>query len=51
MGVERKGGKTSGSDSYDDNTDDDDQDGGEMMPILTGSFWTLWNAADSASLG
>ena len=34
QGVERQGGKNSGSD-HDDNTDDDDHDGGEMMPILT----------------
>ena len=35
MGVERPEGKQSGSDSHEDHTDDDDHDGGEMMPIMT----------------
>ena len=32
-GVERPEGRQTGSDSNEDNTDDDDQDGGEMMPM------------------
>ena len=35
LGVERPEGKSSGTDSNEDNSDDDDHDGGEMMPIMT----------------